>query len=182
MLPIALLCLFDEQRRMHRARQLVAQVPAIVPLGCFVDGLFYTGPPEADKALRKLAGQEKYEHVLTNVFQFKEACMHQVPQQQQHSDTHRLCFKPKVREKWFSSVTEEAFEQYLAANPLDDKDLQEKARFNSMCAERGVPLLSSVSYVIVAHAIANGGMLCVAPAGCGKSVLLKQTKAVLAHV
>ena len=27
MLPMALLCLFDEQRRMHRARQLVAKVP-----------------------------------------------------------------------------------------------------------------------------------------------------------
>ena len=29
MLPVALLSLFDEARRMHRARQLVAQVPAI---------------------------------------------------------------------------------------------------------------------------------------------------------
>ena len=33
MLPVALLSLFDEQRRMHKARQRVAQVPAIVPLG-----------------------------------------------------------------------------------------------------------------------------------------------------
>ena len=59
MLPVALLSLFDEARRMHRARQLVAQVPAIVPLGCFVDGLFYSGPPEADRALRALAEAQK---------------------------------------------------------------------------------------------------------------------------
>ena len=51
MLPVALLSLFDEQRRMHEARQLVARVPAIVPLGVYVDGLFYVGPPEADLAL-----------------------------------------------------------------------------------------------------------------------------------
>ena len=38
MLPVALLSLFDEQRRMHPARQIVAQVPAIVPLGVYVDG------------------------------------------------------------------------------------------------------------------------------------------------
>ena len=60
MLPVALLCLFDEQRRMHRARQLVAKIPQIVPLGVQVDGLFYTGPPEADLALRRLAEAEKY--------------------------------------------------------------------------------------------------------------------------
>ena len=59
MLPVALLCLFDEQRRMHRARQLVAKVPQIVPLGVQVDGLFYTGPPEADLALRKLVEAER---------------------------------------------------------------------------------------------------------------------------
>ncbi len=47
LLPVALLSLFDEQIHMHRARQIVARVPAIVPLGAYVDGLFYTGPPEA---------------------------------------------------------------------------------------------------------------------------------------
>ena len=62
MLPVALLCLFDEQSRMHRARQLVAKVPQIVPLGVQVDGLFYTCPPEADLALRRLADAEKYSH------------------------------------------------------------------------------------------------------------------------
>ena len=49
MLPIALLSLFDEQRRMHRARQLVAQVPAIVLLGCFVDGLSAVARPKRTK-------------------------------------------------------------------------------------------------------------------------------------
>ena len=56
MLPISLLCLFDEQRRMHLACQLVAKVPQIVPLGAQVDGLFYTGPPHADLALRRQVG------------------------------------------------------------------------------------------------------------------------------
>ena len=60
MLPVALLCLFDEHLRMHKARQLVASVPQIVPLGMHVDGLFYTGPKEADQALQRLAKAEKY--------------------------------------------------------------------------------------------------------------------------
>ena len=70
MLPVALLSLFEEARRMHRARQIVAQVPAIVLLGCFVDGLLYSGPPEADRALRALAEAEHYEQISPNVFKF----------------------------------------------------------------------------------------------------------------
>ena len=142
-----------------------------MPLGCYVDGLFYVGPPEADKALRELAEQEKYDlestgGQLTNVFLFKENCKwQQVPQQQQLSVTKRQCNKPNVRNGWSDCLTEEAVEKYLASNALDDKDLETKARYNSMCAEQNVHLLSSVSYFIVAHAIANGGMLCVAPAG-----------------
>ena len=86
MLPVALLSLFDEQRRMHRARQIVAQVPAIVPLGVYVDGLFYTGPPEADLALRELAEAEQYEHdVGSTVYKFKRNNRwDHVPQCEQH--------------------------------------------------------------------------------------------------
>ena len=80
MLPIALLCLFDEQRRMYRAKQLVAQVPRIVPLGCVVDGLFYFGPAEARLELLKLCDQERYEHNAdAKVFQLKDAQWRQVP-------------------------------------------------------------------------------------------------------
>ena len=49
-LPFALLPLFDEQRMMYKAMRLVAKVPAIVTLGCMVDGLFCTGTPEAKAA------------------------------------------------------------------------------------------------------------------------------------
>ena len=60
-------------------------------------------------------------------------------------------------------------EQRLASEPLDCEALEEKARFNSMTAARGVHELSQ-AYVIVASTIANSGMLCVGPAGCGKFV------------
>ena len=56
--------------------------------------------------------------------------------------------------------------------------MDQKARFNQMIGGRAPPL-SDTSYVMVASAIANEGMLCVGPAGCGKSVLLRQIKAVL---
>ena len=72
MLPVALLTLFDEQRHMHRARQLVARVPRIVPLGCMVDGLFFVGPADAELELRKLCDEQKYPLCGTNVFHFKD--------------------------------------------------------------------------------------------------------------
>ena len=97
MLPVALPSLFDEARRMHGARQLVAQVPAIVPLGCFVDGLFYSSPPEADRALRALAEAERYEQVSANVFKFKGnyRCDH-VPQCDQQSSAAQAAFAPSM--------------------------------------------------------------------------------------
>ena len=180
MLPVALLALFDEQRRMHRARQLVAQVPAIVPLGAYVDGLFYQGPPEADRALRALAEAEQYEHIEANVFKFKEgSAWRQVPQCAQQSSHNRECFKPRLRLSWDTCDTERNLEARLAAKPLDGPELAEKARFNEMVSSGQALPLSDVSYAIVASAIANEGMLCLAPAGCGKSVLLRQIKAVL---
>ena len=114
------------------------------------------------------------------MFQFKENYgWYYVPQCDQPSSQNRECFKPRLRGEWFTNITEQSIEQHLATTPLDCKALEEKARFNSMVAAYGVHELSSVAYLIIANAIANEGMLCVSPAGCGKSVLLKQAKAVL---
>ncbi len=101
MLPVALLCLFDEQRRMYRAKQLVARVPRIIPLGCVVDGLFYFGPAEARLELLTLCDQERYEHNPdSKVFQLKEASWKQVPFCEQRSSFGRECFKPELRLSW----------------------------------------------------------------------------------
>ena len=113
---------------MHRARRLVAKVPLIVPLGVQVDGLFYTGPPEADLALRKLAEAEKYEHSAANVFQFKEATWRQVPQcEQREGHGGRPCFKPRLRLSWDFAAGEHDLEDDLAKEPLDAQALEHKA-------------------------------------------------------
>ena len=186
MLPVALLSLFDEQVHMHRARHLVAQVPAIVPLGVNVDGLFYVGPPEADLALRALAEAEQYEHIDATVFNFKtNNTWRQVPQCEQMSGRGRQCVKPRLRLRWDAADTERDVEEDLAENPLDEQALEERARFDEMISSsssrsgQSLPPLSDVSFSILASAVANKGMLCLGPAGCGKSVLLKQIQAVL---
>ena len=186
MLPVALLSLFDEQVHMHRARQLVAKVPAIVPLGAYVDGLFYVGPPEADLALRALAEAEQYEHVGAMVYKFKQNnTWRQVPQCEQMSGRGRQCVKPRLRLRWDAADTERDIEEDLAENPFDEQALEERARYDEMISSssarsgQSLPPLSDVSFAIVASAIANEGMLCLGAAGCGKSVLLKQIKAVL---
>ena len=98
MLPIALLSLFDELRRVHRARQIVAQVPAIVPLGVFVDGLFYSGPPEAHHLLKALAETEQYEHDEDcKVYKFKQCSWQSVPNCEQGTSDSKPAFKPRVR-------------------------------------------------------------------------------------
>ena len=48
-----------------------------------------------------------------------------------------------------------------------------------MLSSASVPPFSDVSFFIASFAIKNEGMLCLGPAGCGKSVLLKQIKTVL---
>ena len=172
MLPVALLCLFDEQRRTHRARQLVAKVPQIVPLGVQVDGLFYTGPPEADLALRKLAAAEHYEHSDASVYHFKAATWRQVPQCKQLDGANRECFKPRVRQKWDNSLSERNLEQSMAQVLESDPESQEmKQIFDGFVAKaEGLPPLSNVSFGIATNAIFNHGMLCLGPAGTGKSI------------
>ncbi len=120
------LSLFDEQRRVHRARQIVAQVPAIVPLGVYVDGLFYTGPPEADAALQQLAKAEQYEHDFDcKVYKFKKCLWHQVPQCEQFTSHGRQSFKPRLRREWDKDITERDIEQRVAAHGLDQPAIEE---------------------------------------------------------
>jgi len=160
-------------------------VPAIVPLGAYVDGLFYTGPPEADLALRALAEAERYQHIDATVFDFKENnSWRQVPQCEQTSD-RRQGDKPRLRRGWDAAVLERDVEQDAAELFLDEKSMEEKAKFDewisSFAARTGQPLppLTNVSYLILSTALESEGMLCLGAAGCGKSVLLKQAKAVL---
>ena len=55
------------------------------------------------------------------------------------------------------------------------KELQEKKTvYDGFISQAALPPLSDASFAIATDAIANEGMLCLAPAGCGKSVLLKQ--------
>ena len=179
LLPIALLCLFDEQLRMHEARQLVARVPRIVPLGMHVDGLFYTGPEEADQALQTLAKAEKYAHNSADVFQFKQAEWNDVPRCSQLSGQDRPCHRPNLRLDWEYDDTERSIEDGLAQYPLEEDEQKHRTRFNEILSASSVPLLSEVSFFIASFAIKNEGMLCLGAAGCGKSVLLKQIKTVL---
>ena len=99
MLPVSLLCLFDEQRRMYRARQLVARVPRIVPLGCRVDGLYFVGPSDARQELEALCKSEQYDCIQSDVYQFKDALPKEVPICSQRSG-RRDCFKPPLRRDW----------------------------------------------------------------------------------
>ena len=80
-------------------------------------GLFYTGPPEADRALRELAKAEQYEHdVGCTVYKFKlNSLWHQVPQCEQYSSHGRECFKPRLRLQWDACVTERDLEERVAS-------------------------------------------------------------------
>ena len=180
LLPIALLSLFDEQIHMHRARQIVAQVPAIVPLGAYVDGLFYTGTKEAQSALKALANKERYRHIDATVFDFKPSLWNRVPQCEQPSE-RRPGEKPRLRRGWDAAVLERDVEQDASTLFLDELATKEKKTFDEHIASFATPLppLSNASYLIVSTALESEGMLCLGAAGCGKSVLLKQIKAVL---
>ena len=142
--------------------------------------MFFQGSFEADRKLRALAEKEQYDCLETNIFQFKDSCgWHQVPQGLQQTSHNRECFKPPCRYSWAKRATERDFEAHVAATPLTEPEVAEKARFDEMVRGQGALPLSNVSYAMVASAIKNEGMLCLAPAGCGKSVLLRQLKAVL---
>ena len=178
MLPIGLLSLFDELRRVYRARQIVAQVPAVVTLGVHVDGLFYVAPPEAHAQLQQLALLEQYEHdEHCKVYKFKKCRWQSVPSCAQGASDSKPAFKPRLRTHWDFEDCERDIEQRTLSRGLCEEQLNQKARWNELI-EGKTPPLSDAAFVMLANAIHHEGMLCVGPAGCGKSVLLKQFKAV----
>ena len=175
MLPIALLCLFDEQRRMYRAKQLVARVPRIVPLGCVVDGLFYIGPAEARLELLTLCDQERYEHnAEAKVFQLKDAKWEQIPFCVQRSSVRRECFKPQLRLSWNVSA-----ESDFETQALDDAAQARKMEWNQLLAASSSVPLSDATFSIIERILDNEGGLVLGPAGTGKSTILNALKVVL---
>ena len=54
-------------------------------------------------------------------------------------------------------ITERELEERVAAKPLDEPAMQQKAQFNQMIASQAPPL-SDVAYTMVASALANEGM------------------------
>ena len=175
MLPVSLLCLFDEQRHMHRARRLVAQVPRLVPLGCMVDGLFFVGPAEAQLELRKLCDEQKYPLSGANVFQFKEAVWKQVPTCQQKSGCGRDCFKPPLRLDW-NSFREDLHAQDLAA--IHEAQMPDLATVYEAVRKENDKLDPFQIHTVIA-AINNGGALILGAAGTGKSEILRTLRAYL---
>ena len=175
MLPVSLLCLFDEQRHMHKARQLVARVPRIEPLGCMVDGLFFVGPDEAELELRRLVDEQKYPLSMTDVFQFKEATWKQVPVCRQKRGSGRECFKPPIRRVWASfseDIDEEGLRDILVAN---DEKFEEKW---SMIREAN-PRLDPFQVYVAMATMYNPGALILGAAGTGKSEILRTIRKVL---
>ena len=117
---------------------------------------------------------------MASVFQFKEASWRQVPQCEQQTSRGRECHKPRLRLKWDSDITEHFLETYMG--PLEAQELEQKALYDQLIrktSDQPLPSLSDASFAIAGYAIENEGMLCVGPAGCGKSVLLRQIKALL---
>ena len=174
MLPVSLLCLFDEQRRMYRARQLVARVPAIVPLGCRVDGLFFVGPEAAKEQLRRLCSEEKYPCLQTDVFQFKQAKWKEVPEREQFK-RYEKCTRPSLRYKW-EELEEDELESYLLSEHFTKESLDSEAQ--SVIDDMDGKLDMHQAHAVLAAAN-NMGAKIIGPAGTGKSQVIKATRAYL---
>lgn len=168
MLPVSLLCLFDEQRRMYRARQLVAKVPKIVPLGCRVDGLYYVGPEEAVAELRSICAEEQYDCIQRPVYQFKDCKWKDVPICSQRDGRGRDCFKPPIRREWACFQEGDALKQVIT-NMLGDETQQIIEDVTKTCDGK---LDESQAHVVLA-AMTNGGAEIIGAAGVGKSQIIK---------
>ena len=176
-LPFALLPLFDEQRHMYRARQLVAKVPKLIPVGCMVDGLFCVGSPEAKAELETLAAEEVYRVLECRVFQFKEAKarhLERLPLEQRRED-NRSCYRPLYTYGgWLTLDEDEKMRPRLERlTPLDDN----LAILSEATTE---PLDAYQAMGVVAVAENNGGLVS-GPAGVGKSQILRALRKYLEH-
>jgi hypothetical protein len=176
MLPVSLLCLFDEQRRMHRARQLVARVPKIVPLGCRVDGLYFVGPEAAVQALKAICAGEQYDCIQRPVYQFKEANKWKdVPICSQRNGRGRECFKPPIRLEW--DCFEEG-EERLKATVAGLWGQEAEQRTQEVIKLCGGKLAESQAHILLT-AVGNEGAQIIGPPGVGKSQIIKALKAFL---
>ena len=168
MLPVSLLCLFDEQRRMYRARQMVAKVPKIVPLGRRVDGLYFVGPEEAVTELKAIADQ-KYDCIQRDVYQFKNATWKDVPICSQREGRGRDCFKPPVRLAWVKFEEGDTLKRANVRVMGEDYDEGDIKAIIGTCEGK---LDESQAHVVLA-AIANEGAEIVGAAGVGKSQIIR---------
>jgi len=203
-LPFALLPLFDEQRMMYKAMRLVAKVPAIIPLGCMVDGLFGTGPPEAKAALMALCQEEKYPMLDTTVFHFKDAFykdLEHLPVEQRRND-NKPCFKPPARPWSYvcesdPNVLEGLHKSFMVVQRTDTENNPENpAPFLLDCAPNAdatESVMAAVSKAFhepldkfqalgVGAALLNEGALFTGAAGTGKSQLLRALEATLKNL
>jgi len=168
-LPFALLPLFDEQRYMYRARQIVAMVPEVRPIGCMVDGLFCLGTPEAKARLKELVDQEQFPVLETNIFKFKDATaasLEGLPLEQLRND-NRSCYKPTRTGRIWKKLTEH--------------DLMEMGREEDLAKLSQVTTepLDKAQAMAVVVAVENEGGLVSGPAGVGKSQILRAMKVYL---
>ena len=178
MLPVSLLCLFDEQRRMHTARQLVAKVPKIIPHGCMVDGLFFTGPAEAQLELESLAEEYQYDHIDACVYQFKDAVWKEVPNCKQVGGYGSDCAKPNMRRvhlDW-DIFREGRDDQALKDCLLTHYSEDELREIYQMVVDKNTRLDEFQVLTVIAASF-NGGALVIGAAGSGKSEVLRSTKA-----
>ena len=191
MLPFALLPLFDEQRQMHKARLLAARIPGIITLGVMVDGLFYTGPPEADLQLRELALREKYTHIHSDVFQFKKAFWKQIPLTEQRGGEARECFKPRCRfgidcrdretSSGYTHCTDgewnifQEHEQMALQGEIEGIEPGLIKELSEICALTLDPFQAMVTCAVYL----NEGGLVTGPAGVGKSFVIRALKMLL---
>ena len=176
MLPVSLLCLFDEQRRMHRARQLVARVPKIVPLGCRVDGLYFVGPEAAVQALKAICAREQYDCIQRPVYQFKEANQWKaVPICSQRDGRGRECFKPPIRRGWARLEEGEERLKATVAHLWEEEAEQRTQEVIKLCDGK---LAESQAHIVLT-AVGNEGAQIIGPPGSGKSQMIKALKAFL---
>ncbi len=174
MLPVSLLCLFDEQRRMYRARQLVARVPKIIPLGCRVDGLYFVGPEDAVTELEAICG-EQYDCIQCLVYQFKEGVKwKEVPICSQRDGRDRECFKPPVRHDW-SCFDEGNDLKQAVVDMMGDETQRWIEEVIKTCDGK----LDESQALIVLAAATNRGAEIIGAAGVGKSQIIKALRTFL---
>lgn len=161
---------------MHLARKMAARVPAIIPLGCFVDGLFFTGPDQAVNELLAHAKAHCYPHSREDCFQLKKATWKQVPRCEQVSGNGRAGARPILCNwKTVQEGRDEAALERLICE-MGEEGLREK--YVKIIADTN-PVLDRFQILVVLAVLLNGGGLVVGAAGTGKSEVLRTIRDIL---